>query len=441
MKTTLMTKGSIVKNMIIFAIPILIGQVFQQLYNIIDSLIVGNFVGSESLGAVTSTGALSFLFIGLVSGVFLGSGVLISKYYGASDEASASNAIHTSVAFAIVLGVLLSVVGVIFTPMILKLMDTPDDIIELSTIYLRIIFSGGIFTVGYNCASSIYQSIGDTKSPLIFLIISSFINVVLDIVFVVFMDMGVAGAALATVVSQAVSTIISFINLFRTKQFYKVTLSKIKFHSGFVLDIIKFGVPSGIQNSVISLANVVVQSNINKFGSDAIAGNGAYTRIEGMVFIPITAFTFALTTFISQNLGAKEYDRVKKGASFGIISSMIMSVILGVIFYLFSSQIIGLFSDDIEVIKHGIQRTMICCIFYFLISFSYGVTGVLRGAGKSIIPMIVMLFSWCIIRVIYIEITIRFIEDVRVIYWAYPLTWLISSIIFFFLYKFTNWKQ
>ncbi len=440
-KVTLMTKGSIYKNILLFSIPIFIGQLFQQLYNIVDSLIVGNFVGKEALSAVTSTSALNFLFVGFVSGIFMGAGVLISKYFGSNDKDSLSKSIHTSVAFSILCGILLTIVGVIFTPYILKLMGTPDDVIKDSTTYIQIIFAGSIFTCGYNCANGIYQAVGDTKNPLKYLITASIINIVLDLLFVGVFNMGVAGAALATIIGQAVSMLWAYIYLFRTNEIYRVDLKQVKFHSGFITDIIIYGVPAGIQNSVISIANIVVQSNINAFGSDAMAGSGIYSRIEGIVFIPVTSFTFALTTFISQNLGAKEYERTKKGARFGILSSMVLAQGLGLIFFLLSPFLTSLFNQDPIVIEHGVQRATIQTLFFFLMSYSHCASAVLRGAGKSIIPMITMLVCWCVIRVIYIESAMYFLNDIRVVYWAYPITWTLSSTVLFIILKFTNWTN
>ncbi len=439
--TSLMTKGSIWKSMIIFSIPIFIGQLFQQMYNIIDSIIVGNFVSQEALAAVTSTGSLNFLFIGLVSGIFMGAGVLISRYFGAKELDNVSKAIHTSIAFAIVCGIILTILGVALTPYILKLMDTPSDVIDQSSLYLQIIFAGSIFTVGYNCANGIYQAVGNTKSPLYFLICAFITNVILDLIFVIGFDMGVMGAALATVMGQAVSCILAFVSLFKSNGIYKLNLKYIRFHRGFVYDIFLYGLPAGVQNCVISLANVVVQANINSFGSNAMAGSGAYSRIEGIAFIPVTSFTFALTTFVSQNLGAKEPHRAKKGAIFGIVSSMCIAQAFGLILFLFSKTFIGLFNSDPNVIVYGVNRAKIIALFYFLMAFSHGASAVLRGAGRSVIPMLTTLVCWCVIRVMYIEITLTQINDIKVVFWAYPLTWFLSTIVLIFMLYRSKWSK
>lgn len=440
-KSVSMTSGSIAKNMVMFSIPIFIGQLFQQLYSIVDSLVVGNFVGEEALGAVSATGALTFLFTGFISGIFIGAGVLISKYFGANDLDSTTKSIHTSVAFSVVCGIGLTIVGMIVTPLILQLMDTPAEIIDDSVLYLRIIFAGSVFSVGYNCASSIYQAVGNTTTPLYFLIISSVLNIILNILFVVGFNMGVAGAAYATIISQAVSMILAFYFLFNTKQIYKLSLSNIKFHKGYIKDIISYGLPAGIQNSVISFANVIVQSNINEFGNDAVSGVGAYVRLEGLLFIPVSSFGFAMTTFISQNLGANEEQRAKDGARFGLITSILLSVFLGAILFIFAPQFISLFSRSENVIYYGVGRARTATSFFFLLAYANGASCILRGAGKSLSPMIVMLISFCIFRVIFIESIIFFIPNIYVVFWAYPVSWLLSCIIFWFMLTFSKWSK
>ncbi len=441
-KTILMTEGSIPKSMFYFFIPIFIGQLFQQLYNIVDSIIVGNHVGDNALAAVTSTGPINFLFIGFVSGIFIGSGVLISRYFGAKRIEDMSKSIHTSIAFSIVCGVVLTLIGVLFIPTILRIMNTPSEVINESITYLRIIFLGSIFTVSYNCANGIYQAVGDTKRPLYFLMVACFINVVLDLLFVMVFEMGVAGAALATVIGQSVSAFLAYYFLFKTNDIYKVKLKEIKFHKGFIMDIINYGLPAGIQNCVISLANLVMQSNINGFGNLAMAGSGSYSRIEGLAFIPVTSFTFAITTFVSQNLGANETQRAKKGAIFGICTSIAIAQAFGFIIFIFAPIFINLFNSNPEVIAFGVTRAKTISLFYFLMAFSHGASAVLRGAGKSIIPMFTMLVCWCVLRVIYVTITLKYIfYDIQVIFSAYPLTWGLSATFLLFMLKYSNWNK
>lgn len=437
--STLLTEGSIWKKIIVFAIPIFIGNVFQQLYNTVDSLIVGNFIGNDALAAVSSSGNLIFLLVGFFNGIAMGAGVIISKYFGAKDYKKLQLAIHTDVAFGLVASVILTVLGIIFTPQILTWMGTPESVLPNSIIYFRIYFVGATAVVMYNIAVGILQAIGDSRHPLYYLIISSIVNVVLDLFFVAVLKLGVGSAALATVISQAISAILCFYRLMHYDTVYKVSWRKIRFDGSMLKQIIQLGLPSGIQNSIIGFANVIVQSNINVFGVNAMAGCGAYTKIEGFAFLPITCFSMALTTFVGQNLGAGKLDRVKKGAKFGIICSVTMAEIVGVAIWIGAPVLIRLFNDDPAVIAFGIKQAKTEALFYFLLAFSHCIAGIMRGAGKAIVPMITMLITWCLIRITYITVAVHLVPKIGVIFWAYPLTWGLSSIIFLTYYKKVDW--
>jgi len=432
-------EGKISKKIISFAFPIFLGNLFQQLYNVVDSLIVGNFVGKEALAAVSSTGSLIFLIVGFLGGIFVGASVIISHYFGAKDKENLSIAVHTTIACGLIAGIIITIIGVGFTPIFLKLMRTPDDVFREAIIYLRIFFSGGIFMVMYNACLGIFQAIGDSKRPLYYLIIAAITNVVLDILFVAGFGLGIEGAALATVISQLVSAILAFVKLTKIDDCYKIYIKKIKIDFNMLKSLLKMGIPTGVQNSVIALANVIVQSNINSFGSVAMAGSGSYSKLEGFSFLPITSFSVALTTFIGQNLGAKKYERVKKGARFGLIAGVTLAEIVGIIIWIFAPVFIKIFNSEPEVVKYGVMHARTTSLFYFLLAISHCLSGILRGAGKTRIPMFVMLISWCLIRISYITIMVRIIPDIRVVYWAYPLTWSISSIIFIIYNKKTNW--
>lgn len=437
--SSLMTEGCIWRKIVKFALPICWGNLFQQLYNIVDSVVVGNFVGRDALAAISSTGSLIFLLVGFFGGIFMGAGVVISKYFGAGKKDSVQKAIHTSIAFAIIAGIVLTILGTLLTPQILRLMGTPDSVFSNATLYVRIYFMGILSIVLYNTSSGIFQAVGDSKHPLYYLIISSIVNVVLDLIFVVVFKWGIGGAAIATVISQTVSVVLAFYKLSTTTDVYKVDFKKIRIDPMILKEIIRLGLPAGIQNSVIALANVVVQANINAFGSVAMAGCGSYSKIEGFVFIPITSFAMSMTTFIGQNLGAKKYDRAKEGAKFGIISSLILAEIIGIIFFILAPQLVSLFNNEPEVVQFGTSQSRTIALFYFLLAFSHCIAGILRGAGKAIVPMLVMLLCWCIIRVTYITITTHFIPQIQVVFWAYPLTWSLSSIIFLIYYLKSDW--
>ena len=437
--SVLLTEGSISKKIIKFAIPVFWGNLFQQLYNVVDSIVVGNYVGRSGLAAVSSTGSLVFLLVGLFGGLFMGAGVVISKYFGAKDAENVQASIHTSIAFGLYSGVILTVVGIFASPLILRLMGTPEAVFPNAVLYVKIYFGGILSVILFNTASGIFQAVGDSKRPLYFLIVSSILNVVLDLLFVAVFKYGVAGAAIATIISQSVSVVLAFYYLSRTNDIYKVSFKKISIDHYFLKEILHLGIPSGIQNSVIALANIVVQSNINFFGDAAVAGCGAYSKIEGFTFIPITSFALAMTTFISQNLGAKEYERAKKGSYFGIAASLILAEIVGVVFYVFAPQLISIFNSEPDVVAYGTLQAHTIALFSFLLAFSHCLAGILRGAGKSIIPMIVMFMCWCVIRVTYVTIATNFIPNIRVVFWAYPLTWTLSSIIFLVYYVKSNW--
>lgn len=436
---TLMTEGVIWKKILLFAFPLFLGNLFQQLYNTADSLIVGNFLGSNALAAVSSSGNLIFLMVGFFNGIAMGAGVVIARYYGARDRDHLQKAIHTTIAFGIAASILLTAIGMILAPRILILMGTPAEVLPQSTVYFRTYFAGSLGFVMYNIFVGILQSVGDSRHPLVYLIISSLINVVLDLILVGVFHLGVGSAALATIISQFVSALLCLRRLLRSPEDYRVHLCRIRFDRPMLRQIITNGLPAGFQNSIIALANVVVQTNINAFGKLAMAGCGAYSKIEGFGFLPITCFVMALTTFVSQNLGAKKYDRAKKGARFGILCSIAIAELVGILIYLSAPLLISAFNNDPEVVAFGTAQAHTVTLFYFLLAFSHCIAAILRGSGKSLIPMVVMMLVWCVIRVSYITVIVRILPVINVIFWAYPLTWGISSVIFFIYYHRGNW--
>lgn len=434
-----MTEGSISKKIIFFAIPLFLGNLFQQLYNTADSLIVGNFLGSNALAAVSSSGNLIFLMVGFINGIAMGAGVVIARYYGAKNKDSLHKAIHTTVAFGLAAGAALTVIGMTLAPKILVLMGTPSDVLPQSIAYFRTYFAGSLGFVMYNIFVGILQSVGDSRHPLMYLIISSCINVALDIFFIAGLGMGVGSAALATAISQFTSAILCLIHLTRTKEEYRLQIRNIHFDGPMLGQIIQNGIPAGFQNSVIAIANVFVQANINAFGKMAMAGCGSYAKVEGFAFLPVTCFTMALTTFVSQNLGAKQYDRAKKGAWFGVLCSISIAELIGILIYTNAPTLIAAFNGDPEVIYYGVMQSRTIALFFFLLAFSHCIAAVLRGSGNASVPMIVMLCVWCVFRVSYITVMVHLIPDIRVIFWAYPLTWSISSVIFLYLFLRGKW--
>lgn len=434
-----MTKGNPYSLMMGFALPIFLSQVFQQLYNTADALIVGKFLGTNALAAVTSSGTLIFLLISFFMGTAMGGGVVISKFFGAGDKEQVSRAIHTILAFGIVSGIVLTVVGVAFTPAFLRWMQTDPEVMPEAVEYFRYYFLGALAMVLYNICRSIMNALGDSRRPLYYLIFSSILNVVLDVLFIGAFHWGVWSAAAATVISQAASVVLCMVYLLQKGNIYTVELAKIRFHKATLIEIIRYGLPSGVQNSVIAFANVIVQSQINSFGKLAMAAYGTHAKIEGFAFLPITSFNMACTTFISQNLGAKQYERAKKGARFSILAAVLLAELIGIGYYIFAPQLIGIFDKTAGVITLGVQQARTVALFYFLLAFSHSIAAVCRGAGKAFVPMVIMLSIWCVVRITYIIIVMRFTGEISYIYWAYPLTWGISSVIYLGYYLFSDW--
>ncbi len=438
-KNVSLTEGSIWKNLTLFAIPILLGQVFQQLYNTADAWIVGHFRSNSEYAAVTSTGSLVFLLIGFFSGIAVGAGVVIARYYGAKDRKKLDSAIHTTVAFGLICGVVLSVIGVLLTPTLLELMQTDESYFQYSVEYFRYYFLGALSIVMYNLGMGILRAVGDSKSPLYYLIFSSLVNIGLDYLFVGVFDWGVWSAALATSISQLLSAVLCIIRLAKGGEDYSFSFRRLRIEGPMLREVIRYGLPSGIQNSIIAFANVVVQSNINMFHEDTVAGCGTYSKLEGFAFLPITCYTMALTTFVSQNLGAKQHERAKKGSVFGIVSCVIMAELIGVVMLLFSRPLLSFFTKNEAAIDVGQRQIQVEALFFCMLSFSHCIAAIMRGAGKPLIPMFVMLGAWCVLRVAYISIVVPIVGESWVIFSAYPLTWTVSSIVFLIFYLKSDW--
>ena len=434
-----LTKGSIAKGLVQFTIPVIFGQILQQLYSIADAWVLGNYADNTAFAAVSSTNSLIFLMIGLFNGTAIGGGVVISRYFGAKDEKGVEMAIHTNVLFGLIASVLVTLAGLFLIPQMIKLMKVPEDVLPQSLLYFRIYFAGSATVILYNVFTSIMRALGDSIHPLYYLAFSSVVNVVLDLLLVAKFHQGVAGAAFATVLSQGLSMLLCLMRMRKSKDYTRISWKKIKWYPKMMKKVIQQGLPAGIQNSVISIGNVVIQTNINAFGEFAMTGAGAHSKIEGFVFIPITSMVLTLPTFISQNLGAKEYDRAKKGALFGILTSVILAEGIGLIVYVFSPQLIHIFAKSEEAVRYGVIQERIMTLFYGLMAFSHSATGVLRGSGRSIVPMVTMLGIWCGVRVLYVTIAIQIVPVFQTICWAYPLTWGLSSIVFLIYLLKSNW--
>ena len=434
-----MSEGPIAGAIIRFAIPLFLGNLFQQMYNSVDSLIVGNLLGNNALAAVSSTGTLIQLMIGFFQGVFLGAGVLVARFYGARMKEHMSRAIHTAVTVALAVGVFLSLAGTLLTPIILGWMGTPADIFDSAVSYIRVYFAGSLGLIMYNACTGIMQAVGDSKHPLYFLIVSSITNICLDLLFIGVFRWGVFSAALATIIAQFLSASLCLLRLMRVEDDSRLSLKNLGFDLDMVRMILNYGLPSGLQNSIIGLANVIVQSNINSFGTMAVAGCGAYGKIDGFAFLPITSFNAALTTFVGQNLGAKEYDRAKKGTRIGLLCSVILAEIIAGILLLAAVPLISAFTKEPEAIAHGLTKLRICSPFYLLLAGSHGLAAVMRGAGRAKIPMLVMLACWCVFRVTFISILVPLTNSIKAVHWVYPITWTMSFVILLIYYLKADW--
>ena len=438
-EATLMTKGDPKKVILTFAVPIFLSQLFQQLYNTADAWIVGHYLGDQNFAAVTSSASLIHLMISFFVGASMGAGVVISRYFGAEDPDRVSRAVHTSIVVSLLSGLLLTVAGVILTPQILRWMHTDPKILPHSIDYLRYYFLGSLALVMYNMLKGVMNAVGDSRRPLYYLIFSSVLNILLDWLFVGPLGKDIRWAAIATMISQFASAMLCLLQLSKKGTVYALSWRKLRIDGKLLKEILRFGIPTGIQNSVIGLANVMVQSNINTFGDVATAACGAYSRIEGFAFLPITSFSMALTTFIGQNLGAGRYDRVKAGSRFGLWASVLTAEAIGVVVFLLGPQLVSLFNNDPAVLAIGQKQCRIESLFFCMLALSHTVAGICRGAGRATVPMLVMLGIWCVLRITYITVAMHLCHDIRLLFWAYPLTWTISAAIFWIYYRRSNW--
>ncbi len=435
-----LTEGSVWKKMLAFTLPIFIGNLFQQLYHTADSLIVGRVLGKEALAAVGSTGSLIFLFVGFFNGLGVGAGVVVSRYFGAKQWQDMKKTIHTAVALGLAGGIFLTVVGVLMANVFLSWMRTPEDVIDTATVYLRIYFCGTLAQVVYNITAGILQAVGDSRHPLYYLIISSVVNVILDIILVKAFENGVGAAALATIISQFLSMgMCGYRLLKKSPPEYTVYPKEIRFDRPSLRMILKNGVPSGIQMSFNSLANVVVQSYINIFGSSVVAGVSAMHSIEGFAFLPVNSISMTMATFVSQNIGARNYDRVKKGARIGVITGPVISELIGIILFIWMPFFIGVFDSDPDVIAAGTAYGNIKAPMFLLCAFTHCIAGVLRGAGRADIPMYAILGFWGIVRVGYIVIATSVLPKPEVVFAAYPITWTLSTAMLLIVFFKADW--
>ena len=436
-----MTQGSISRLLFAFAVPLMLGNLFQQLYNTVDSLIVGNFVSKQALAAVGCTGPIINTLIGLFSGLAAGASVVISQYYGAKDEEKLGKAVHTTVMLTLVTCVLLTVVGVWATPLMLELMDTPADVIGEAELYLRIYFGGVAGLLLYNIGSGILRAVGDSTRPLYFLIFSAVMNTVLDLFFVAVLKQGIAGAAIATIISQFVSAILVMLLLMRSKEPYRLVVSQLRMHKGMLRRICNIGIPSSLQMGITAFSNIFVMGYINHFESSCMAGWTAYNKLDALAMLPMQSLSLALTTFVGQNLGAGELKRAKAGPRYGLIMGFTVMIIILVPMMIFAPQLTALFNDDKEVIGFGTLFVRLCSPFYVAFVINQVYSGALRGAGDAKNTMFIMLFSFVVFRQIYLFIVSRLGATAGVIALGYPMGWMMCSALLLIYYYHGRWAR
>lgn len=436
-----MTQGSISRLLFAFAVPLMLGNLFQQLYNTVDSLIVGNFVSKQALAAVGCTGPIINTLIGLFSGLAAGASVVISQYYGAKDEEKLGKAVHTTVMLTLVTCVLLTVVGVWATPYMLMLMDTPPDVIGEAELYLRIYFGGVAGLLLYNIGSGILRAVGDSTRPLYFLIFSAVMNTVLDLFFVAVLKQGIAGAAIATIISQFVSAILVMLLLMRSKEPYRLAVSQLRMHRGMLRRICNIGIPSSLQMGITAFSNIFVMGYINHFESSCMAGWTAYNKLDALAMLPMQSLSLALTTFVGQNLGAGELKRAKAGPRYGLIMGFTVMIIILVPMMIFAPQLTALFNDDREVIEFGTLFVRLCSPFYIAFVINQVYSGALRGAGDTKATMFIMLFSFVMFRQIYLFIVSRLGATAGVIALGYPMGWMMCSALLLIYYYHGRWAR
>ncbi len=425
-----MTEGKITPLIIRFAIPLLLGNIFQQFYNMVDSWVVGNFVSNEAFSAVGTVGPIINMLIGFFMGLSSGAGVVISQYYGASKEDQVSDTVHTAIMMTIALSVIITALGLVLMPVMLGIMNTPESVLPEARSYLTIYFSGVAGLLFYNIGASILQATGDSKRPFYFLATAAITNVVLDLLFVIVFHMGVEGVAYATVIAQLASAALVMFTLFRTDSCVKIIPSKLKMHWDVLARIIRVGIPAALQMAIISFSNIFVQSYINHFGADCMSGWTAYSKIDALMLLPMQSIGLATTTFVGQNIGVGKVERVREGVRTGLMLSVAATVIPMIPVMLFAPQLVAFFNSKKEVVDYGVLMIRWISPFYALTCSSNIQSAALRGSGDTKAPMIIMIFSFVIFRQIYLFIVANFISNTVIpIFMGYPAGWLVCTVL------------
>lgn len=435
-----MCNGPLLKKIILFAIPLMLSGVLQLLFNAADVIVVGRFTGNEALAAVGSTSSLINLLINLFVGVSVGANVLLGKHIGARDEENASKTVHTAVTFSLVVGIAMIFVGFFLSRPLLELMGTPEDVINLSVLYMRIYFVGMPAFMFYNFGAALLRAVGDTKRPLYFLTLAGIINVIFNLIFVIVFHMGVAGVALATIISEGISAFLVFLCLKGADGVLHLDHRSLSFHKDVAIQMMKIGLPAGLQGCIFSVSNVLIQSSVNSFGSIAMAGNTASANLEGFVYNAMNSLYQTSLSFTSQNMGAKKYKRVDKILIECLVIVMIVGIVMGGGAYLIGTSLLSIYSSDPQVISYGLLRMSLICVPYFLCGMMDVFVGSLRGMGYSVMPMLVSLTGACLFRIVWIFTIFAANRSLFVLYFSYPVSWALTATAHFICYMIVRKK-
>ncbi len=422
-----MCHGPLLRKLLVFSLPVMLSGVLQLLFNAADIIVVGQYVGSTALAAVGSTGSLINLLINLLIGLSVGANVMVARYYGAHEEKLVSQTVHTAILLSLVSGIVMIFIGIALAEPLLRLMGTPDNVLDQAALYVRIYFAGMPVIMLYNFGSAILRAVGDTKRPMYFLLLAGILNVFMNLFFVIVFHMGVAGVALATVLSQCVSAGLVLLCLIRSNGSIKLHLKEMKIHKEPLLKMIRVGLPAGIQGSIFSISNVLIQSSVNSFGDIAMAGNAAASNIEGFIYTCMNAIYQAAISFTSQNYGAGQYRRIRKIMRSGVLIVTCVGLLLGGIAFLCAPVLLSIYNTDPQVIQYGMIRMEIICLTYFTCGIMDVMVGCLRGLGYSIMPMIVSLAGACGIRVLWIFTVFQWDRTLTMLYISYPVSWMITA--------------
>ncbi|MDY2738148.1 MATE family efflux transporter [Intestinibacter sp.] len=441
MAVTQMTEGNISKKLVFFAVPVLISNLFQQLYNTVDTAIVGRFVGANALAAVGTCNLVIVFMIYFFIGLSNGSSVVLSQAFGENDNEKIFKTVHTTMGLSVISGIALMTIGLLSAETILKWINTPDDVIGYAITYIKIYFLSMIPMMVFNMGTGILRAVGDSKTPLYYLAVSGVANIILDLIFIVQFKFGVMGAALATTISQTISAVLIMIKLIKSNEIYKLHISKIRIDFDILKKILVIGIPTGLQSVLVCFSNIIVQSKVNLFGLNVMAALSIYYKVEGFIYMPIEAMAMAISNFIGQNIGAKNLERVKKGKKLSMRICVVMTVLIGGLIMLLHTPILKIFTTDEKVIYYGTQFILFIIPLYFIYAMNQILSGVLRGAGQTFIPMVIGLVCMCGLRVGWLVVMIGIVKDVRIIYASYPLTWIFTNIFMSIYYYKGKWME